>query len=84
LSVETLPSGTEIWIGALAGEMVLQLTLNDNCVLTEERLFRNQLGRIRDVRVDDSGVLYILTDGEDGKLYRVERPHVSEDDKTHL
>jgi glucose/arabinose dehydrogenase len=84
LSVETLPSGTEIWIGALAGEMVVQLTLNDNCVLTEERLFRNQLGRIRDVRVDDSGVLYILTDGEDGKLYRVERPHVSEDDKTHL
>ena len=84
LSVETLPSETEIWIGALAGEMVVQLTLNDDCVLTEERLFRNQLGRIRDVRVDDSGVLYILTDGEDGKLYRVERPHVSEDDKTHL
>lgn len=79
-----LPSATEIWIGALAGEMVVQLTLNDNCVLTEEHLFHNQLGRVRDVRVDDSGVLYILTDGEEGKLCRVERPHVSEDDKTHL
>ncbi len=64
LSVETGPSRTEIWIGALAGQMVVQLTLDGNCVLTEEHLFRNQLGRIRDVRVDDSGTLYILTDGD--------------------
>jgi hypothetical protein len=28
--------------------------------------------------------LYILTDGEEGRLYRVERPRISEDDKTHL
>jgi glucose/arabinose dehydrogenase len=84
LSVETGPSSTEIWMGALAGQMVVQLTLDGNCVLTEEHLFRNQLGRIRDVRVDDSGTLYILTDGDQGMLYRVERPPISEDDKTHL
>jgi glucose/arabinose dehydrogenase len=71
-------------MGALAGQMVVQLTLDGNCVLTEEHLFRNQLGRIRDVRVDDSGTLYILTDGDQGMLYRVERPPISEDDKTHL
>jgi len=84
LSVETGPSSTEIWMGALAGQMVVQLTLDGSCVLTEEHLFRNQLGRIRDVHVDDSGTLYILTDGDQGMLYRVERPPISEDDKTHL
>ena len=52
LAVETHPATTELWVGALAGEMVVQLTLADNCVLTEQRLLRHQLGRIRDVRVD--------------------------------
>ena len=52
LAVETQPATTEIWVGALAGEMVVQLTLADNCVLTEQRLLRHQLGRIRDVRID--------------------------------
>jgi len=75
LAVETWPATTEIWIGALAGEMVVQLTLAQNCVLTEQRLLRHQLGRIRDVRIDASGVLYVLTDGAEGLLYRVELPH---------
>ncbi len=81
LSIETGATGTEIWIGALAGQMVVQLTLNDDCVLSEEHLFRNQFGRIRDVRVSDNGVLYVLT--ESGTLYRVELPRDMVD-KTHL
>jgi glucose/arabinose dehydrogenase len=36
---------------------------------------KQRLGRIRDVRVDASGVLYVLTDGGEGMLYRVELPH---------
>jgi glucose/arabinose dehydrogenase len=44
-------------------------------VLREQRLLRHQLGRIRDVRIDPSGVLYVLTDGSEGMLYRVELPH---------
>jgi glucose/arabinose dehydrogenase len=81
LSIETGATGTEIWIGALAGQMIVQLALNDDCVLSEEHLFRNQFGRIRDVRVGDEGVLYFLT--ESGTLYRVERP-LDVADKTHL
>jgi glucose/arabinose dehydrogenase len=75
LAVETHPATTEIWVGALAGQMIVQLTLADNCVLIEQRLLRNQLGRVRDVRIDASGVLYVLTDGGEGALYRVELPH---------
>lgn len=75
LAVQTQPATTEIWIGALAGEMVVQLTLADNCVVQEQRLLRHQLGRVRDVRLDPRGVLYLLTDGGQGMLYRVELPH---------
>ena len=75
LAVETQPATTEIWIGTLGGEMVVQLSLADNCVLREQRLLRHQLGRIRDVRIDSGGVLYVLTDGGEGMLYRVELPH---------
>jgi glucose/arabinose dehydrogenase len=86
LAVETGAATTQIWVGALAGEMVVQLTLSDNCVLREQRLLRHQLGRIRDVRVDANGVLYILTDGGDGTVYRVELPNgqVTEDAKGPL
>jgi len=75
LAVETHPATTEIWIGSLAGEMVVQLTLANDCVLSEQRHFRHQLGRIRDVRVDGNGSLYVLTDGGQGALYRVKLPH---------
>ena len=70
----------------MAGEMVVQLTFADNCVLSEQHLLRHQLGRIRDVRVDANGVLYIVTDGGAGTVYRVELPNgqVPEDAKGPL
>jgi aldose sugar dehydrogenase len=74
LAVETGPATTEIWIGTLASEMVVHLTLADNCVLTEERLLRHKLGRIRDVRRVDGHGLYVLTDGGEGALYRIDLP----------
>jgi len=55
--------------------MVVHLSLANNCVLTKQRLLRHQFGRIRDVRIDPSGVLYVLTDRAEGLLYRVELPH---------
>jgi glucose/arabinose dehydrogenase len=84
LAIETGPSSTAIWIGTLAGEMVVQLDLAGNCVLGEHHLFKNQLGRIRDVRIDASGALYVLTEGSEGALYRVEPPQNEVAEKTHL
>jgi glucose/arabinose dehydrogenase len=73
LAVETQPSTTEIWLGALGGQMIVQLSLVDDCVISESHLLHNQFGRIRDVRVN-AGALYFLTDGGDAWLYRVELP----------
>jgi glucose/arabinose dehydrogenase len=49
-----------IWIGALAGQMVVQLSITGDCAITEEYLFRKQLGRIRDVGSDAGGALYMV------------------------
>ena len=51
--------------------MVVKLTLAGNCVVAENHFLKDQLGRIRDIRVDPNGAVYILPEG--GALYRLER-----------
>jgi glucose/arabinose dehydrogenase len=71
LAVETTASGTTIWIGSLGRQMVIKLTLAGNCVVAENHFLKDQLGRIRDIRIDPNGAVYILPEG--GALYRLER-----------
>jgi glucose/arabinose dehydrogenase len=60
------------WLGALAGQMLVRLKLEDGRVTREERFLKDQLGRIRDVRTGPDGLIYFTTDSEEGGLYRVE------------
>ena len=59
-------------IGALRDEMLVRLELDGEKVLKEERLIRNTVGRIRDVRVGTDGYIYLLTDEANGVLARLE------------
>jgi aldose sugar dehydrogenase len=61
-----------LFVGALAKQSLVRLTLDGDKVVKEERLFENKLGRIRDVREGPDGFIYILTNGSDGKLLRLE------------
>lgn len=61
-----------LFVGALAGQTLVRLSLDGDKVVGEERLFTRQFGRIRDVRVGPDGLLYLLTDDSDGKLIRLE------------
>ena len=72
LAVETVGGETTIWMGSLAGERLLQLTIDGDCLTREQHYFKNELGRIRDVRVHE-GVVYFLTDGGQGMLYKLDR-----------
>jgi glucose/arabinose dehydrogenase len=56
----------------LAGQLVVRLTLDGDKVVAQERMFVNELGRIRDVRNGPDGNIYLLTDSSDGALLRVE------------
>jgi aldose sugar dehydrogenase len=60
-----------LFTGALAGKMLVRLSLNGNNVSGEEHLLRNLNERIRDVRQGPDGALWLLTDNSAGRILRV-------------
>ncbi len=62
----------DLFVGALAGQVLARLKLDGEKVVKEERMLRGALGRIRDVRVGPDGFIYLLTDSSDGVLARIE------------
>ena len=62
----------DLFVGALKDQMLVRLRLEGEKVVQEERLLKNALGRIRDVRQGPDGLLYLLTDEDKGALVRLE------------
>ncbi len=62
----------DLFVGALRDQMLVRLRLDGEKVVKEERMLRNTLGRIRDVRNGPDGYLYLLTDESNGALVRLE------------
>ncbi len=60
-----------LFVGALAGQMLLRLEVDGDKVGKEERLLQGLRERIRDVREGPDGALYLLTDSRDGRILRV-------------
>lgn len=58
-----------IFVGALAGQLIARLTLNGDTVVKEERI--RGTGRTRDIRTGPDGNLYVLSESE-GALLRLE------------
>ena len=61
-----------LFVGALRAQLLARLTLNGDKVVAEERLLKGAIGRIREVSVGPDGLVYLLTDADDGVLYRLE------------
>ena len=62
----------DIFVGALAGKHLRRLELDGRRVTGQEVLLKNRVGRIRDVAVGTNGKLWLLTDEDNGALYRLE------------
>ncbi len=62
----------DLFVGALKDQMLVRLKLDGEKVVREERLLKNVLGRIRDVRTGPDGFIYLLTDEPNGVLARLE------------
>lgn len=60
-----------VFIGAMAAQALVRLSLSGETVVGEERLLTGLGRRIRDVRMGPDGELYLLTDEADGRLLRV-------------
>jgi glucose/arabinose dehydrogenase len=59
------------FIGALVSQELIRLQFDGDRVVHEERLMGELNKRIRDVRQGPDGYLYVLTDEDDGALYKV-------------
>jgi glucose/arabinose dehydrogenase len=71
-SAKLFPRWTgSLFTGALAGKMLVRLSVNGDTVTGEERLLQNLNERIRDVRQGPDGALWLLTDNSAGRILRV-------------
>ncbi|WLG98052.1 PQQ-dependent sugar dehydrogenase [Pseudomonas sp. FP198] len=59
------------FVGALVSRDLIRLEFDGDKVVHEERLLGELKERIRDVRQGPDGFLYVLTDDDDGALYKV-------------
>jgi glucose/arabinose dehydrogenase len=63
---------SNLMVGALKFQLLARLEIEGLEVTHEERLLAGELGRIRDVRQGPDGYLYLLTDSDNGKVFRLE------------
>ena len=61
----------DLFIGSLKFRQLVRLRLAGERVIHEERLLTDEFGRIRDVRTGPDGLIYLLTDDDDGELIRL-------------
>jgi glucose/arabinose dehydrogenase len=62
-----------LFVGALAAQLLVRLELDGEKVVKEERLLHDLGERIRDVRAGPDGALWLLTDNSSGRILRVTR-----------
>ena len=61
-----------IFTGALSNKALFRIELDGEKYVGEERLLVDRLPFIRDVRQGPDGLLYLVTEADDGGLYRLE------------
>lgn len=61
----------DLFVGALKLRKLVRLRIRDDKVVDEEDLLTDLGERIRDVRMGPDGVLWLLTDARNGKVYRL-------------
>lgn len=61
----------DLFVATLAGRHVARLVLDGGRVIGEERLLTELDTRMRDVRQGPDGALYVMTDGNDGRILKL-------------
>jgi glucose/arabinose dehydrogenase len=61
-----------LFVGSLKFGLLVRLRLDGDKVAHEERMLNKALGRIRDVRQGPDGLIYLVTDEENGAIVRLE------------
>jgi glucose/arabinose dehydrogenase len=62
---------SDLFVGSLKEKRLVLLTLANNQVTGEKDLLADRGQRVRDVRQGPDGALYIVTDEDNGQLWKV-------------
>jgi aldose sugar dehydrogenase len=60
-----------LFLGALAGQVLVRLEVDGDKVVKEERLLQPLRERVRDVREGPDGALWLATDSSSGRILRL-------------
>jgi glucose/arabinose dehydrogenase len=60
-----------LFVGGMKDQMLVRLTLENDRVTGEEHLLRDRGQRVRDVRQGPDGALYLVTDEDQGELWKI-------------
>jgi glucose/arabinose dehydrogenase len=60
-----------IFAGGLSGLQLVRLEIEGERVLAEEKLLRDRCRRMRDVRQGPDGLIYVITDDDNGEILRI-------------
>ena len=60
-----------LFIGSMKEKRLVRLVINNNRVVAEEHLLLDRGQRVRDVRQGPDGALYLVTDEDNGELWRL-------------
>jgi glucose/arabinose dehydrogenase len=60
-----------LFVGGMKDQMLVRLTLENDRVTGEEHLLKDRGQRVRDVRQGPDGALYLVTDEEQGELWKI-------------
>jgi aldose sugar dehydrogenase len=62
----------DLFVGALRQQHLRRVVIDGNEVTHQEELLRDEVGRIRDVRVGPDGYIYLAIDSPEGQILRLE------------
>ena len=60
-----------LFVGALRERKLVRLVVDGGRVVGEEWLLADRGKRVRDVRQDAAGALFVVTDDEDGEVWKI-------------
>jgi|MEHZ01.6.fsa_nt_MEHZ011624276.1_4 glucose/arabinose dehydrogenase len=63
----------DLLVSALKGKCLIRLDFLGGRIVSEEIIFKNKIGRIRDFEVDDAGNIFLISDDADSGLWKLSK-----------
>ena len=61
----------DILVTSLKYKLLIKLTLENGKISNEEIVFRDKIGRLRDIDINSAGEIFIITDEKDSNIWKL-------------